>query len=426
MKILGYILVIFAAANFASSFADETKLKFRGAGGIVSTGGSIDISVSEKMLELNKFIETYNDYSSQHKREIKIDKMIAKIKSSAKRVVFRGSGPGKKIYSDYKDSIFYISNPTAFIVEEDEIIQGAMGTGSLVDERGLILTNAHVVENANQVWIYPGSKDASGELVLEEANKYLSIVIAKDEKVDLALLKIVGLSKKIKLIPMANIEDVFPGEVVFAIGHPETYFTWSISNGIVSAIRPNYKWMDKHVATMIQNTAPISGGSSGGPLFNEAGKMIGVNTLTWMEGQNLNFAVAINHAKKMIDNVDISNINTTIDPVSDENITRKFTVLGSGDYNKNGVVDEWYVDKNNNGIPDALFIDEDEDGKIEKIYIDANENEIWDMVIFDDDLDGKPNRQVIDRDEDSKPDVIAYDFDQDGIWDKFEDIKDEG
>ena len=173
-------------------------------------------------------IETYNDYSSQHKREIKIDKMIAKIKSSAKRVVFRGSGPGKKIYSDYKDSIFYISNPTAFIVEEDEIIQGAMGTGSLVDERGLILTNAHVVENANQVWIYPGSKDASGELVLEEANKYLSIVIAKDEKADLALLKIVGLSKKIKLITMSNIEDVFPGEVVFAIGHPWTYFTWSI------------------------------------------------------------------------------------------------------------------------------------------------------------------------------------------------------
>ena len=177
---------------------------------------------------------------------------------------------------------------------------------------------------------------------------------------------------------------------------------------------------------MIQNTAPISGGSSGGPLFNEAGKMIGVNTLTWMEGQNLNFAVAINHAKKMIDNVDISNINTTIDPVSDENIRRKFTVLGSGDYNKNGVVDEWYVDKNNNGIPDALFVDEDEDGKIEKIYIDANENEIWDMVIFDDDLDGRPNRQIIDRDEDKKPDVIAYDFDQDGIWDMFEDIKDEG
>ena len=69
-----------------------------------------------------------------------------------------------------------------------------------------------------------------------------------------------------------------------------------------------------------------------------------------------------------------------------------------------------------------MYVDDDEDGKIEKIYIDKNENKKWDIVVFDDDLDGNANRQIVDHNEDGKPDFIAYDFNQDGKWDKFENI----
>ena len=222
---------------------------------------------------------------------------------------------------------------------------------------------------------------------------------------------------------MGNLKDIFPGEQVFAIGHPKAYFVWSISDGIVSAIRPNYAWLENE-ATVIQNTAAISSGSSGGPLFNSEGRMIGINTMTYQEGQSLNFAVAINHVTQLIKNTDVSNIETAIESMNEEKLNEKFSVLGSGDYNKNGIIDEWWVDENSNGVADALYVDDNEDGLIEQIYKDANENKIWDMTIFDDDLDGRPNRQIIDRDENKEWDVIAYDFNQDGTWDKFENYKD--
>jgi S1-C subfamily serine protease len=423
MNLFRLLAFIFVFLVFGSSaYVEEKKLKFRGASERVNTGGSIDINVSAKMLEVNKFSEAYNDYISQYKRETKIDNLIAKTKSIAKKMVFRGSGPGKNIYANWKDSIFYIANPTA-VIEGEEIIQEVMGTGSLIDQRGLIITNHHVVENANQVWIYPASKDPSGQLVLKDSDKFLTIVINADKKTDLALLKIVGLPKKIKPIPMGNLKDIFPGEQVFAIGHPEAYFIWSISDGIVSAIRPNYIWFENE-ATVIQNTAAISGGSSGGPLFNSEGRMIGINTMSYLKGQSINFAVAINHVRELIQNTDISKIETAIEPMNEEKLNEKFSILGTGDYNENGITDEWHVDENSNGVPDALYVDEDEDGLIELIYIDANENKIWDMLILDDDVDGRPNRQIIDRDEDEIWDIIAYDFDQDGTWDKFEDYKD--
>ena len=71
--------------------AEEKKLKFRGAGERGNTGGSIDINVSAKMLEINKFNGAYNDYISQYKRETKIDNLIAKTKSTVKKIVLTSS-----------------------------------------------------------------------------------------------------------------------------------------------------------------------------------------------------------------------------------------------------------------------------------------------------------------------------------------------
>ena len=139
---------------------------------------------------------------------------------------------------------------------------------------------------------------------------------------------------------------------------------------------------------------------------------------------NFNFAVGINHVRNLLEKVPHS-IRLNVDKiktVNEKELSKQFTNITPGDYNDNGIIDEWSVDTNNNNIDDTLYVDDDEDGRIERIYIDSNENDKWDLIVYDDDLDGKPNRQVIDNDEDGKPDTIAYDFNQDGVWDKFEDV----
>jgi len=141
--------------------------------------------------------------------------------------------------------------------------------------------------------------------------------------------------------------------------------------------------------------------------------------------------VVINISRSMV-NSDIQSYTKTIDDKkilkakkfrgSAENPYINFESAKTQDYNKNGIIDTWYVDENKNGKTDMAFIDDNEDGIIEAILIDENENGIWEIQVMDDDNNGNPDRAFLDNDEDKKIDVIAYDYDQDGTWDKFEKV----
>ena len=83
---------------------------------------------------------------------------------------------------------------------------------------------------------------------------------------------------------------------------------WSYTKGVVSQIRSNYQWKtndknkkENYQATVIQTQTPISQGNSGGPLFNNDGKLVGINTMIFGEGQNLNFSVAVDEVKELRD-----------------------------------------------------------------------------------------------------------------------------
>lgn len=398
---------------FHSTLAEDLEL--RGKGGKISPSKKKPIKVSSKLTNIKKFKETFNEFDLQLENE----KLISKInkKNKAKPILLRG-GIASNIYKNKKNSIFLIVNPVAF---EDpnskELIQSSTGTGSLISKDGLIITNYHVIENANQVWLYPYVKKFS----FQNSEKFLGVVVARDKKVDLAIIKVYGISNKIKPLIFGDIKSIEPGDDVFSMGHPDSLH-WSITDGIISSFREDYK-IHSVKADMIQNTAPILGGSSGGPLFNAKGELIGINTFG-DDSANFNFAVSNKHVIDLLKEVP-SKIKINLDkiqPMNDVRLALTFNGIKPGDYNKNGIVDEWAVDTDGNGINDALYVDDDEDGKIEKIYIDKNENNKWDIVVFDDDLDGNANRQVVDHNEDGKPDFIAYDFNQDGKWDKFENI----
>ena len=419
------ITILIILFNYSQLYAADTNLKTRGSGGsidkkIVSSKSS-RIKISSNLLDIKKFKSTFSKYKTQNKKEKMIMSSLKNNKTKQNvttGILLRGSA--KRVYLASKKSVFFIINPVAFEeTDTKEIIRGATGTGSLISSEGLIVTNYHVVENANQVWVYPYAK----KFDLEKSKKFLGIVVSTNKVTDLAILKVYGISSNNRPVPFGNMDSISVGDEVYAIGHPDSLH-WSITDGIISNIRKNYDFKKFDLkADLIQNTAPILGGSSGGPLLNERGQIIGVNTIG-DSSANFNFAVGVNHIRNLLEKVPHS-IKFNLDKiktVNEKELSKQFTNITPGDYNDNGIIDEWSVDTNNNNINDTLYVDDDEDGRIERIYIDSNENDKWDLIVYDDDLDGNPNRQVIDNDEDGKPDTIAYDFNQDGVWDKFEDV----
>ena len=219
---------------------------------------------------------------------------------------------------------------------------------------------------------------------------------------------------------------------------------------MVTQIRPNYAWRyenSSHEADVIQHEVPTNPGNSGGPLLNEKGLMIGVNSFVRRDTQLINFSVAIEEVEAFLKE-EIKEDKPGYIIKKPTYITRKCkekskylqkkcvkkqskaghgikkTYPGAiaGDANNNGIEDTWYVDENKNGKIDLAFVDDNEDGIIEAIMLDENENRVWEIITVDEDLNGSPDILLMDRDEDGKMDIVAYDYNEDGEWDKFEEI----
>ncbi len=148
-----------------------------------------------------------------------------------------------------------------------------LGSGFFIAP-GKLLTNAHVMEKAYSAEVY------------SENEYYNKLTILKyDEETDLALIE-VGLRNE-TIIPLEEEQGIRPGQRIITIGNP-LGFEKTISDGLISAIREA-----SGNVQIIQISAPISPGSSGGPLLNLNGNAIGVTTSMIKEGQNLNFAIGI-------------------------------------------------------------------------------------------------------------------------------------
>ena len=410
MKILGYILVIFAAANFASSFADETKLKLRKIKNNNTGSENISIKINPEMFILKDLKELKNQY----KATVSFAKETDKLTKPRKKIKLRGAT--QNIYKNFAPSVVYIGN--VFLENKEDRGSGA---GFLIDRAGIIITNWHVVEKAERVavWTLPKEGAVSEEILFKDIDPFIGAVVAKNVEADLALVKVNNLPKNIKIVKLGYTKDINVGDNVYAIGHPMG-FPWSFTIGYISGVRKNHEWgkNPKHKATLIQNQTPSNPGNSGGPLFNENGKLVGVNTLKFEGADNLNFAVAVEHARNFINkNPAIKKINP-----GSELMKKDFPNAKTQDYNKNGIIDTWYTDDDKNGEIDTAYLYYNEDGKIEAILIDDNENGVWEIQIIDEDQDGKPEKALLDRDEDGKLDTVAYDTNQDGEWDKFEKI----
>src|SRR5208282_2371995 len=157
------------------------------------------------------------------------------------------------------------------------------GTGFLIGKDGRIVTNYHVIEEGTSAVV----KLPDGDVFPVEG------VLASDKSRDVAIIKVHG--NDFRPLTLGDSDLLQVGEEVVAIGSPLSLES-TVSNGIVSSIRT----IDEEGGKYLQVTAPISPGSSGGPLFNMAGEVVGITTMYLKGGENLNFAIPINDAKPLL------------------------------------------------------------------------------------------------------------------------------
>jgi S1-C subfamily serine protease len=167
-------------------------------------------------------------------------------------------------------------------------VEGA-GSGFVIDAKGYILTNFHVVQEAQSI-----------EVVLGDKTRYPAKVIGADSRNDVALIKIDPKDKKLVALPLGDSANLQVGQKVLAIGNPFG-FQSTLTTGVVSALgRTVQTSQSTFIDSAIQTDAAINRGNSGGPLINSRGEVIGINSAIYTPSgttAGIGFAIPINTAK---------------------------------------------------------------------------------------------------------------------------------
>jgi S1-C subfamily serine protease len=198
--------------------------------------------------------------------------------------------------SVYRKNIDSVVNITSRAVTFDFfyglVPQEGQGSGFIIDKEGHVLTNYHVIADARQV-----------EVTLHNRKKYRAAVVGTDRSHDLAVIQIKGTG----LTPMVlgDSRNLQVGQKVYAIGNPFG-LAGTMTNGIISSIRPVQEPDGMQIDDAIQTDAAINPGNSGGPLLNWHGEVIGINTLIASNvGQSagIGFAIPVNTAKAVLNDL---------------------------------------------------------------------------------------------------------------------------
>jgi S1-C subfamily serine protease len=196
----------------------------------------------------------------------------------------------------YKKCLPSVVNITSTAVAFDffygPVPQQGQGSGFILDSKGSILTNYHVIADARRV-----------EVTLHDKHKYSATVVASDRGHDLALLQIQGASN-LQPVTFADSRNLVVGQKVYAIGNPFG-LAGTMTSGIISSIRSIRGPTGAPIEDAIQTDAAINPGNSGGPLLNSHGDVIGITSLIAQNGADqssgIGFAIPINTAKAVLD-----------------------------------------------------------------------------------------------------------------------------
>jgi Do/DeqQ family serine protease len=193
------------------------------------------------------------------------------------------SGNDDPFFRDFFNQFFGSEGPDS----RSEFRRPGLGSGVIIDKRGLVLTNFHVVKGADEILIR-----------LYDKREYRGQILGTDPKTDLALVRFEP-DHELTVATLGNSDALQVGEWAIAIGNPFG-LDQTVTVGVISATGRS----DVGIATyenFIQTDASINPGNSGGPLVNLKGQVIGVNTAIVAAGQGIGFAIPINMVKRVVD-----------------------------------------------------------------------------------------------------------------------------
>ena len=225
---------------------------------------------------------------------------------------------------------FWILEPSAFALTPKEIYQraspgvvfilasegrgtGSGGTGSIIREDGLVITNAHILTRKgssrlmSKIWVFLKPDKVTGNSKKDLARRYKGKIVAYDLKLDLALVKIKEVDVPLAQVGFGDSDKISVGDQAYAIGHPEQGGLWSLTTGVISAYRSNYGGIPGK--NLFQTEASINRGNSGGPLLDEKAAMIGINSLIARKAKDgltitdVNFAIKSRVALRWLNRV---------------------------------------------------------------------------------------------------------------------------
>ncbi|NLE36389.1 MAG: PDZ domain-containing protein [Pirellulaceae bacterium] len=162
-----------------------------------------------------------------------------------------------------------------------------MGTGVVIDPRGYIITNHHVVNGVREI-----------QVTLADGRRYIARSVAHDPETDLAIVKI-DVPEKLPVLRIGRSSDLMTGETVIAVGNAYGYEN-TVTQGIISSLHRAVQVSDaQFYSDLIQTDASINPGNSGGPLLNIDGEMIGINVAVRAGAQGIGFAIPIDKAMRV-------------------------------------------------------------------------------------------------------------------------------
>ena len=179
---------------------------------------------------------------------------------------------------------------------EPVVQEGGSGSGSIIDKRGYVVTNVHVISNASKI-----------NISLYDGTSYEGTVIGKDVESDIAVIKFNPPDNvTLKTIDFGNSNNLKVGQKVIAIGNPFA-LERTMTTGIISGLgRPIQESTNVIIRNMIQTDAAINPGNSGGPLLDTSGKMVGINTMIISNSGSsagIGFAVPVSTARRVVDDL---------------------------------------------------------------------------------------------------------------------------